>query len=71
MGVKSRAFRRTLEKETRKKQTLQKAMDKAIEVSRVKPKKKLTAEENLIKKTRRRLKELIYGSKTYLKKEKK
>lgn len=65
MGVRSRDFRRALEKETRKKQTLQQAMDAAAKKSKVKTGK---AEEGLIKKTRRRLRELLHGKKTYLKK---
>ncbi len=68
--MKINKLKNALEQELGKGKKVAGAVTRAKKIAN-KPKKKPTAEESLIKKTRRRLRELAYGSKTYLKKEKK
>lgn len=76
MAVKRKQYGEELEKNIAEYKTLSEAHKKAVEKSQVKVKKKSKKEkeydeEGLVKRTKRRLRELYYGKKTYMPKKKK
>lgn len=71
MGVRVSQYGREMDK-SKKGESLQERHKKAVEISKVtRTGKKAESEEGLLKKTKRRLKELWGGEKTYLPKDKK
>ena len=65
MGVRVGQYGREMDK-SKKSESLQERHKKAVKVSSVKLKSKKEKGESLLSKTKRRMKELFYGERTYL-----